>query len=107
SIPALISALFGVTEPGMYGIALPLKRPYIFTIISSALGGAILGVFGTKGYIMAGLGVFMLPSMIHPEEGMNLAFFASCITVIVSTLLAFLLTYFFRYIRFVEGTTTI
>src|SRR5699024_10427053 len=106
SIPALISALFGVTEPGMYGIALPLKRPFIFTIISSALGGAILGVFGTKGYIMGGLGVFMFPSMIHPEEGMNLAFFASIIAVIVSTPLAFLLTYFFGNVRLVEGTET-
>ena len=49
SAPALISALFGVTEPGMYGITLPLKRPFIFTLISSAIGGALLGIFGTKG----------------------------------------------------------
>src|SRR5699024_3859942 len=56
SAPAFISAIFGVTEPAMYGIALPLKRPFIFTLISSGVGGAIIGLFGTKMYIYGGLG---------------------------------------------------
>src|SRR5699024_5840938 len=34
SPPAIISAIFGVTEPGMYGIALPLKKPFFFTLAS-------------------------------------------------------------------------
>src|SRR5699024_5191414 len=42
SAPALISAIFGVTEPAMYGIALPLKKPFFFTLISSAIGGTVL-----------------------------------------------------------------
>ncbi|MEH7251346.1 beta-glucoside-specific PTS transporter subunit IIABC [Neobacillus niacini] len=95
SAPAIISAIFGVTEPGMYGIALPLKKPFIFTLISSAIGGALLGLFGTKGYTMAGLGVFQWPSFIHPEEGLNTAFFGSIIAVVVGSVLAFVLTYFF------------
>ncbi len=93
--PAIVSAIFGVTEPGMYGVALPLKWPFIYTVISSAVGGAILGVFGTIGYNMAGLGVFQIPSFIHPEEGLNLSFVASIIAMIVAAVLAFVLTYFF------------
>jgi beta-glucoside PTS system EIICBA component len=93
--PAIVSAIFGVTEPGMYGVALPLKRPFVITIIASAIGGAILGVFGTLGYNMAGLGVFQIPSFIHPEEGLNLAFYGSIISMIVSGILGFVLTYFF------------
>lgn len=99
SAPAIISAIFGVTEPGMYGIALPLKKPFIFTLISSAIGGAILGISGTKGYTMAGLGIFQLPSFIHPQEGLNTAFFGSIIAVVVGAVLAFVLTYFFGEIN--------
>ncbi|RHW35629.1 beta-glucoside-specific PTS transporter subunit IIABC [Oceanobacillus profundus] len=104
SAPALISALFGVTEPGMYGITLPLKRPFIFTLISSAIGGVLLGIFGTKGYVMAGLGVFQVPSFIHPEEGLNGAFFGAIIALVVGSVLAFVLTYFFGGINKNEDT---
>ncbi|WP_058306389.1 beta-glucoside-specific PTS transporter subunit IIABC [Gracilibacillus massiliensis] len=103
--PAIVSAIFGVTEPGMYGVALPLKWPFVFTVISSAVGGAILGAFGTLGYEMAGLGVFQIPSFIHPEEGLNLSFYASIIAMIVAGVLAFVLTYFFGGIRKAEAAT--
>ncbi|MEW9676878.1 beta-glucoside-specific PTS transporter subunit IIABC [Lentibacillus sp. L22] len=95
SAPAFISSIFGVTEPALYGIALPLKRPFIFTLVSSAIGGAILGLFGTKGYVMGGLGIFQFPSLIHPEEGLNTAFMGSIVAVVVGAVLAFVLTYFF------------
>ncbi|MBY7142262.1 beta-glucoside-specific PTS transporter subunit IIABC [Virgibacillus sp. NKC19-3] len=95
SAPASISAIFGVTEPAMYGIALPLKRPFIFTLISSAIGGAIIGLFDTRQYIYGGLGVFKFPSFINPEEGLNTAFMGSVIAAVIGTILAFLLTYFF------------
>ncbi|MGJ9384206.1 beta-glucoside-specific PTS transporter subunit IIABC [Salipaludibacillus sp. CF4.18] len=95
SMPAFISALFGVTEPALYGIALPLKKPFIFTIISSAIGGGILGYFGTTAWILGGMGIFQFPSFIHPEEGLNTAFTGSIVAVVVSSILAFVLTYFF------------
>lgn len=95
SAPAFISALFGVTEPALYGIALPLKRPLIFTLISSAIGGGLLGFFGTTGYLMGGLGIFQFPSLIHPEEGFNMSVIGAVIAVIVGSVLAFVLTYFF------------
>ncbi|WP_416151684.1 beta-glucoside-specific PTS transporter subunit IIABC [Salipaludibacillus sp. HK11] len=104
SAPAFISSMFGVTEPAMYGIAIPLKRPFIFTIISSAIGGALLGFFSTKAYVMGGLGVFMFPSLIHPEEGMNAAFMGSIIAVVVASVLAFVFTYFFGGFNKEEGT---
>ncbi|MEN2767949.1 beta-glucoside-specific PTS transporter subunit IIABC [Ornithinibacillus xuwenensis] len=105
SAPAFISAIFGVTEPGMYGIALPLKRPFIFTLITSALGGAMLGVFGTTGYEMGGLGVFQLPSFISPE-GIDMGIIGAIIAAAVGMVLAFVLTYFFGGIRKVEGTAS-
>ncbi|WP_040513769.1 beta-glucoside-specific PTS transporter subunit IIABC [Gracilibacillus halophilus] len=93
--PAIVSAIFGVTEPGMYGIALPLKKPFIFTVISSAIGGALIGAFGTRGYEMAGLGLFQIPSFIHPENGFDFAIIGAIIAAVVALILAFVLTYFF------------
>ena len=46
ALPAAISSFFGVSEPSIYGVTLPLKRPFAFTLVSSAVGGAILGFFG-------------------------------------------------------------
>ncbi len=41
SIPAFISGIFGVTEPAIYGVTLPLKKPFIMSCIGGAVGGAI------------------------------------------------------------------
>lgn len=48
SIPAFISGIFGVTEPAIYGITLPLKKPFIMSCIAGGIGGAILGVLVHK-----------------------------------------------------------
>ncbi|GGE57172.1 PTS transporter subunit EIIC [Priestia taiwanensis] len=43
---SIVSVLLaGVTEPIVYGLAIPLKRPFIGAIIGSACGGAIMGAF--------------------------------------------------------------
>ncbi|GIO24172.1 beta-glucoside-specific PTS transporter subunit IIABC [Oceanobacillus sp. J11TS1] len=104
SAPALISALFGVTEPGMYGIALPLKTPFIYTIISSAIGGAMLGYFGSVAHVMGGLGIFQTPSFI-PPEGIDMSVIGAILAALVGTVLAFVLTYFFGGINKNESRT--
>lgn len=35
----------GLTEPALYGVALPLKRPLIISCIASGIGGAFYGIF--------------------------------------------------------------
>ncbi|WP_066056710.1 beta-glucoside-specific PTS transporter subunit IIABC [Robertmurraya korlensis] len=94
SIPAAVSAFFGVSEPALYGITLPLKRPFILTLITSAVGGAIMGGMGTKAYMMGGMGVFGIPSKISPE-GITLGFWGGIIAMVVNVILGFTLTYFF------------
>ena len=59
ALPAMISAFFfGVTEPGIYGVALPNKRAFVVACLSSAVGGAIVGATNSLMYISGGLGVF-------------------------------------------------
>lgn len=93
SIPAFISGIFGVTEPAIYGVTLPRKKPFILSCIGAAAGGAVVGAMGGKIYIMGGLGIFMLPSFIGPQ-GMDTAFYGAIIGMVVSFVLGFLLMFF-------------
>ena len=61
AIPAFISGLFGVTEPCIYGITLPKKKPFVISCIGGAAGGIITALAGVKSYTMGGLGLFGLP----------------------------------------------
>lgn len=68
TIPAFISALFGVTEPAIYGITLPMRTPFIMTCVAGAIQGALLGFFNTTAYTMGGMGLFAIPSYFTPKH---------------------------------------
>lgn len=67
AFPAAVSAFFGVTEPAIYGITLPLKKPFIISCIASAIAGAYFGYANLREYIFGGIGIFEFPAMINPE----------------------------------------
>lgn len=74
ALPAIISSFFfGVTEPAIYGVALPDKKAFIIASIGSAVGGLIIGITGAVVYISGGLGVFNWLSFMPPVgvEGAN------------------------------------
>lgn len=68
TIPAFISVLFGVTEPAIYGITLPMRTPFIMTCVAGAIQGAFLGFFNTTAYTMGGMGLFAIPSYFTPKH---------------------------------------
>lgn len=39
---AFSAGLFGITEPAIYGLTLPLRRPFIFGCVAGAIGGRSL-----------------------------------------------------------------
>lgn len=90
SIPAFISALFGVTEPAIYGITLPMRTPFIMTCISGALTGAYLSFFDVKMQVMGGMGLFAIPSFIEAGNSMTLIHFL--IAIVANFVLGFGLT---------------
>ncbi|MDB6353137.1 beta-glucoside-specific PTS transporter subunit IIABC [Trichococcus sp. K1Tr] len=94
SIPAIISALFGVTEPAIYGISLPMKRPFQLSCIAGGIAGMIAGAFKLTGYRMGGLGIFAIPSYLDPSGAVNLNLWISVIVCIVGLVLGFLFVYF-------------
>ncbi|WP_138494011.1 beta-glucoside-specific PTS transporter subunit IIABC [Paenibacillus pinistramenti] len=93
SVPAFISGIFGVTEPAIYGITLPRKKPFILSCIVAAVGGAIIGGMGSRGYMIGGLGVFAIPSYIGPN-GMDTGFYGMLIGMFGCLVLGFLVMLF-------------
>ena len=98
TIPAFISALFGVTEPAIYGITLPMRTPFIMTCVAGAIQGAFLSFFNTTAYTMGGMGLFAIPSYITPKhvpagassDLNNVWYFL--ISIVMSFVLGFVLT---------------
>lgn len=73
AIPAAVSAFAGVTEPAIYGITLPKKKPFYITCGISAVTGAILIAMGAYGYQMAGMGVFSYTMYLNPNDSSNIS----------------------------------
>lgn len=71
ALPAVISGICGVTEPAIYGITLPKKKPFYISCGAAAFGGALVGAFGLSKYIAGGLGVFGFPCFIPPQESIE------------------------------------
>lgn len=97
SVPAFISGIFGVTEPAIYGVALPLKKPFIISCIAAAIGGGIMGYTGAQVYAFGGFGIFGFATRIDPVNGINLGFWGTVIGVVASFVIGFLLTYLFGF----------
>ncbi|WP_312687857.1 PTS beta-glucoside transporter subunit IIABC [Kosakonia sp.] len=63
---AIAAGIFGITEPAVYGLTLPLRRPFIFGCTAGALGGAIVGFSHTQVYSFGFANIFTLAQMIPP-----------------------------------------
>ena len=101
SIPAAFSALFGVTEPGIYGVTLPMKIPFIIACVSAAIGGAVGGFFKMKTYTIGALGLFSLSSYI-PKEGIGRDFYIYSAVCLISLISGIILTMFVKIPKLYE-----
>lgn len=94
AIPAFISGIFGVTEPAIYGVTLPKKKPFVYSCIGGAVGGAFIGMMGARSYSMGGLGLFGLPSYIDVTGTTGIqSLIYVVIGTIIATVIAFALTW--------------
>lgn len=94
-IPAVISGICGVTEPAIYGITLPKKKPFVFSMIGGGVAGAYVSVVGAEYYTMGGLGIFGVVNFINTKTGNASGMFHSFIAIVIASVIGFLLTYFF------------
>lgn len=85
-----LSALFGITEPAIYGVNLKYKKPFYAALTGGAVGGAIYGIFHVKAYAFSIPGITALPTYLKEGELNN--FIWACIGVAASFLTAFIIT---------------
>ena len=88
-----VSAVFGITEPAIYGVTLKLKKPFYAALIGGAVGGGIFGTFVVKAFTFTLPGITALPSYI--EQGTNNFLFA-LIGIGLSFVVAFVVALFLK-----------
>lgn len=93
---AALAGIFGITEPAIYGVTLPRKRPFVIGVISAAIGGAIIGFGGVLVYGSGAPGLLTLPIGLNPK-GDNTGFIFLVIATATAWLLAAIGTYFFGF----------
>lgn len=67
AMSASVTALFGITEPAIYGVTLRLKKPLVCGAICGAIGGGIMGLGGSYGNAFANQGILTIP--VYAEAG--------------------------------------
>lgn len=63
---SVTAGIFGITEPAVYGVNLPLRRPFIFGCVAGAIGGGIVGFSSTHVYSFGFANIFTIAQMIPP-----------------------------------------
>lgn len=87
-----VSALFaGVTEPGLYGVTMPLKRPLTAVCISSGFTGLVAGILNVAASSFTSPSLLALPIFVHAQRANNFAMAAICSAI--SIVLSFVLTW--------------
>ena len=61
ALQSSVVAYMGITEPSIYGLLLPLKRPFIASIIGSSIGGVVSGLAGIRSVAYASPSIITLP----------------------------------------------
>lgn len=86
---ALPVGILGVGEPLIYGVSLPLGRPFITACLGGGVGGAVLGAFGNVGSVAIGTsGVALIPLIANNKA------LIYCVGLLSAYIGGFILTYF-------------
>ncbi|EAC3601282.1 permease [Listeria monocytogenes] len=82
--------ILGIGEPLIYGVTIPLGKPFLTACLGGGIGGAVIGYFGNVGAIAIGpSGVALIPLIANNE------WLSYIIGLIAAYLGGFILTYFF------------
>lgn len=85
-----LTAVFGITEPALYGITLQNKAAMIGTMISGGIAGFFMGVFNAKNYSGGSPGLLTIGSYIG-NDSLNDFFVAIC-GLVMALVLSFIIT---------------
>lgn len=88
-----ITAFLGITEPALYGIVIPKKKPLVVALIASGIAGGLGNFLGIRAFSFAMPSILSIPTYYNPQNRVSLlgVFIAS----VVSFVLSFILSYIF------------
>ncbi|MGC1020733.1 PTS beta-glucoside transporter subunit IIABC [Pantoea agglomerans] len=84
---SVTAGIFGITEPAVYGVNLPLRRPFIFGCVAGAIGGAIVGFSSTHVYSFGFANIFTIAQMI-PSGGVDSTLWGGIAGTLVALILS-------------------
>lgn len=87
-----ITAIFGITEPALYGITLQNKAALISTMISGGVAGFFLGIFNARNFSGGSPGLLTIASYIG--DNTLYYFYIALAGLALSVILSFILTFF-------------
>ncbi|MDQ0222946.1 glucose PTS transporter subunit IIA [Streptococcus moroccensis] len=90
ALPAVISGLFGITEPAIYGVTLPRLKMFIISCIGGALTGAFIMATGVTMYSFTGLGLVTFLGLVSPK---NPDFILPIIAALIGFVFSFVATF--------------
>ncbi|HEM5184175.1 TPA: PTS glucose transporter subunit IIA [Streptococcus suis] len=91
AVSAGISALFGITEPALYGVTIQNRKVLYSVVASSFFGGIAIGLTALKAFALVGPGLATMTMYIDPNGGSN--FMNAWIAFAISIVLSFVFTY--------------
>ncbi|NLU74184.1 PTS transporter subunit EIIC [Streptomyces sp. HNM0575] len=98
---ALPAGVMGVGEPLIYGVSLPLGRPFITACVGGAVGGGTVGLFhqlGTSvGSTAIGPSGWALFPLLKGNQGLGAVAAVYALGMVAGYLAGFLATYFFGF----------
>jgi PTS system beta-glucosides-specific IIC component len=71
SLSATITAALGVSQPALYGIALPIRSVLIAAIVGGGLGGLYAGISNFVFYAFVNPGIAAIPAFLAPDGSMG------------------------------------
>ena len=91
AISSFISALFGITEPAVYGITLKYKKPFYISCCVGAIFGGVAGAAGSGALAVATRSILSFP--IYIGRGFVWLVASYFLSMLVSCILTFLFGY--------------
>lgn len=88
-ISSTITSLFGITEPTVYGVTLPLKKPFVVACLSAGIGGAMIGFAGVKAFSSGLVSLLTIPTFISTNQAVE----SNVTMAILATALSFVLAF--------------
>jgi beta-glucoside PTS system EIICBA component len=85
---AISAGIAGITEPGLFGVLLRVKKPLFAAMIGSGVAGIFIGIFKIKSFALASPGVISMIQFISPEQSSN--FMNAIIVAVIASIVSFI-----------------